>query len=99
MPGQTYKGIDAPVPWMKIITSQASDLDQVVGRPGVLNLQHLTDSKIGQSPHQSITSAAANSNTRVPEITSILGTWEWTWMSSVHTSLIIFSTLLSFVYF
>jgi hypothetical protein len=80
MPGQTYKGIDAPVPWMKIITSQASDLDQVVGRPGVLNLQHLTDSKIGQSPHQSITSAAANSNTRVPEITSILGTWEWTWM-------------------
>ncbi|CAK9274758.1 unnamed protein product [Sphagnum jensenii] len=67
MPGQTYKGIDAPVPWIKIITSQASDLDQVVGRPGVLNLQHLTDSKIGQSPHQSITSAAANSNTRDPD--------------------------------
>ncbi|CAK9259158.1 unnamed protein product [Sphagnum jensenii] len=67
MLGQTY---NAPaVPWLRNITSQGSDLGQVVGRPGVLNLQHLlsTDSKAGQSPHRSVTTAATNANSQDPD--------------------------------
>ncbi len=102
MLGQTY---NAPaVPWLRNITSQGSDLGQVVGRPGVLNLQHLlsTDSKAGQSPHRSVTTAATNANSQVPrkglhslnpkpinpEVHSQSLEWSWSWMPHVYATLI-----------
>jgi hypothetical protein len=102
MLGQTY---NAPaVPWLRNITSQGSDLGQVVGRPGVLNLQHLlsTDSKAGQSPHRSVTTAATNANSQVlrkglhslnpkpinPEVHSQSLEWSWSWIPYVYATLI-----------
>jgi hypothetical protein len=66
MPGQCYNGMDVCGSWLRTIPSRGSDLVQVLGRPGGLNLQHLlsTDSKTHQSP-QSATSATANSNSQV----------------------------------
>lgn len=58
MSGQTFNGMEPPpVPWLKPLNSR-SDLTQVVGRQGAMNLQHLmsTDSKSG------ITSASGNSS-------------------------------------
>lgn len=58
MSGQAFNGMDPPtVPWLKPLSSR-SELTQVVGRQGAMNLQHLmsTDSKSG------ITSASANSS-------------------------------------
>jgi hypothetical protein len=102
MLGQTY---NAPaVPWLRNITSQGSDLGQVVGRPGVLNLQHLlsTDSKAGQSPHRSVTTAATNANSQVLrkglhslnpkpinlEVHSQSLEWSWSWIPYVYATLI-----------
>ncbi len=102
MLGQTY---NAPaVPWLRNITSQGSDLGQVVGRPGVLNLQHLlsTDSKAGQSPHRSVTTAATNANSQVlrkglhslnpkpinPEVHLQSLEWSWSWIPYVYATLI-----------
>ncbi len=66
MPSQCYNGMDVCGSWLRTIPSRGSDLVQVLGRPGGLNLQHLlsTDSKTHQSP-QSATSATANSNSQV----------------------------------
>jgi hypothetical protein len=68
MPGQCYNGMDVCGSWLRTIPSRGSDLVQVLGRPGGLNLQHLlsTDSKTHQSP-QSATSATANSNSQDPD--------------------------------
>jgi hypothetical protein len=66
MPGQCYNGMDVRSSWLRTIPSRGSDLEQVLGRPGGLNLQRLlsTDSKTHQSP-QSATSATANLNCQV----------------------------------
>ncbi len=66
MPGQCYNGMDVRSSWLRTIPSRGSDLEQVLGRPGGLNLQRLlsTDSKTHQSP-QSATSATANLNSQV----------------------------------
>jgi hypothetical protein len=60
---QSYNGMEPAVPWLRPINAR-SDMTQVVGGPGALNMQHLmsTDSKPG------ITSASANSsNSQVNE--------------------------------